>query len=278
MEYVLNPYGRRLTEDELIILVKTYQPDFIIAGTERISSRALNIMKPCVRLISRCGAGMDGIDLDYANDAGIRVMNTPDAPTAAVAELTLGIILDLLRGISKADREVRHGRFNKPMGTLLSSKVVGLIGCGRIGTHLASLLKAFGCHVIGYDAALEQHPIVKLMPFQDVIKQADIISLHIPHTIENHHIINKSVIEMMKPTAYLINAARGGLVDEEALYNALVNGQIAGAGLDCYEKEPYRGLLSKLDNVVLTAHIGSYAREARLRQEIEAVDNIIAYV
>lgn len=275
MEYVLNPYGRRLTEDELITLIEQHRPTFVIAGTERMTSKAIEVMKPYVKVISRCGVGMDGIDLEYATKAGIRVINTPDAPTVAVAEMTLGIMLDLLRGISKADRRVRRGGFDKPMGFLMSGKVVGLIGCGRIGTYLASLLKAFGCRIIGYDAALKQHPTIKILSFREVIEQAEIISLHIPYTPDNHHLINKSVLSAMKSTTYLINAARGGLIDEKALYEALVNGRIAGAGLDCYENEPYCGKLSELDNVVLTPHIGSYAREARMKQEMDAVNNIL---
>lgn len=275
LEYVLNPYGRKLTEEELISLILRHHPDYIIAGTERMSVVALDAMKPYVKLISRCGVGMDGIDLEYAKQVGIRVMNTPEAPTAAVAELTLGIMLDMLRGISKADRNIRSVHFDKPMGNLLSGKTVGLIGCGRIGSYLAKLLQVIGCQVIGYDSWLSQHPTIKLKSFLEVVKEADILTLHIPYTESNHHLIDKRILDCMKPTAYLINASRGGLVDEEDLYKALREGKIAGAGLDCFEKEPYDGKLRELDNVVLTPHIGSYAAEARCKQEMDAVENIL---
>ena len=275
LEYVLNPFGRKLTEEELISLVLQHRPDYIIAGTEKMSVRALDAMKPYVKLVSRCGVGMDGINLEYAKQIGIKVMNTPDAPTAAVAELTLGIMLDLLRGISKADRNIRCSHFEKSIGNLLFGKTVGIIGCGRIGSYLAKLLQVTGCHVIGYDPCLRKHPIIKLKPFLEVVEEADILTLHVPYTEGNHYLINKKTLDFMKPTAYLINASRGGLVNEGDLYEAIKGGKIAGVGLDCYEKEPYDGKLRKLDNVVLTPHIGSYAAEARCKQEMDAVTNIL---
>ena len=275
LEYVLNPFGRKLTEEELISLVLQHRPDYIIAGTEKMSVRALDAMKPYVKLVSRCGVGMDGINLEYAKQIGIKVMNTPDAPTAAVAELTLGIMLDLLRGISKADRNIRCSHFEKSIGNLLFGKTVGIIGCGRIGSYLAKLSQVTGCHVIGYDPCLGKHPIVKLKPFLEVVQEADILTLHVPYTESNHYLIDKKTLDHMKPTAFLINASRGGLVNEGDLYEAIKEGRIAGAGLDCYEKEPYDGKLRELDNVVLTPHIGSYAAEARCKQEMDAVTNIL---
>ncbi len=270
-----NPFGRKLTEEELIDLVRQCRPNYIIAGTERMGCLALDAMKPFVKIISRCGVGMDGIDLEYAKKIGIKVTNTPDAPTAAVAELTLGVILDLLRRISRADKGVRRGEFTKQMGTLLSCKTVGIIGCGRIGSHLAAILRKMGCRVIGSDPIVQRHPEIEMKSFDDVIREADIVTLHIPFTEENYHLIDEGVLQRMKPTSYLINAARGGLVDEGALYAALTEGRIAGAALDCYETEPYSGKLAELDNVVLTPHIGSYAREARIKQEMDAVNNIL---
>lgn len=275
LEYILNPYGRKLTESELVLLIEKYKPNYLIAGTEEMTSTTLDVMAPYVKMISRCGVGMDGIDLEYAAKVGIKVLNTPDAPTVAVAELTLGIMLDLLRGISKTDRVVRKGGFEKTMGLLLSGKVVGLIGCGRIGSHLATILKPLGCRIVGYDILVKQHTLIELMPLEKVVKHADILSLHIPYTNDTHHFINKKVLGSMKSTAYLINVSRGGIVNEGDLYEILRDGKIAGAGIDCYEKEPYSGRLTELDNVVLTSHIGSYARESRLKQEIDAVNNII---
>ena len=275
LEYVLNPYKRKLTEDELIALIELHRPTFLIAGTEKMTAKALDAMKPCVKMISRCGVGMDGIDLEYARAIQLPVANTPDAPTLPVAELTLGVMLDCLRKISFADKGIRAGRFEKPMGNLLHGKTVGLIGCGRIGTYLAKLLVPFACKIIGYDPFLATHPTIELKSFDEVVRAADILSLHIPFTEKNKNIINKDVLDRMKPTAYLLNISRGGLVNENDLVQALQKGQIAGAGLDCYESEPYHGVLTQLDNVVLTSHIGSYAREARAKQELDAVMNIV---
>ena len=281
LAYILNPYKRKLTEEELIQLVQEHKPDFLIAGTEKMTSNALDVMKPYVKMISRCGIGMDSIDLKYAKEISIPITNTPDAPTMPVAELTLGIILDLLRKISYADRSVRNGNFEKPMGNLLHGKTVGIIGGGRIGTHLAKLLAPFECEIICHDPYINRKPLFE-MKFENIIeniaKQADILTLHIPYNTENRHIINKDLLSKMKPTAYLLNISRGGLVDEEALIEALKNKAIAGAGLDCYENEPYSGELTKFDNVVLTSHIGSYAQEARLRQELDSVKNILEVI
>ena len=277
LDYILNPYKRKLTEDELIELIKEHKPDYLIAGTEKMTSKALDVMKPYVKMISRCGIGMDGIDLGYAKQINIPVTNTPDAPTMPVAELTLGVMLDLLRKITFSDKSIRNGCFEKPMGNLLYKKTVGIIGCGRIGQHLAKLLAPFECEILSYDPYIKNRPLIniKFDVFEHIVKQADILTLHIPGTPENKYIINKDVLSKMKPTAYLLNISRGGLVNEQDLLEALKNKTIAGAGLDCYEEEPYTGELINFDNVVLTSHIGSYAKEARLRQEIDSVKNIL---
>lgn len=275
LEYILNPYQRKLSEDELIELIQEYKPDFLIAGTEKITPKALNTMKPYVKMISRCGIGMDGIDLNYAKQINIPVTNTPDAPTMPVAELTLGVILDLLREITFSNNSVKSGGFKKPMGQLLHGKTVGIIGCGRIGSHLAKLLQPFECNIIGHDPFVKQHTMIQLKPFDDVVKQADILTLHIPLTPENKYIINKKTLSNMKQNAFLINISRGGLINENDLIEALTNNQIAGAGIDCYESEPYTGELINFDNVILTSHIGSYAKEARVKQELDSIKNIL---
>jgi len=275
LDYILNPYKRKLTTEELITLVKEHMPDYIIAGTENIDASALKSMKPYVKMISRCGTGMDNVDLSAAKELGIAVTNTPDAPTMPVAELALGIILDLLRKISFSDKNIRNGGFIKPMGNLLNNKTVGIIGCGRIGTHLAKLLQPFECIIIGCDNILKKHNIIQLTNFDELIAISDIITLHIPFTSENKYIIDGNVFYKMKKSAYLLNISRGGLVDEKALVNALEEGKIAGAGIDCFENEPYNGELIKFNNVVLTSHIGSYAEEARVRQELDSINNIL---
>ena len=274
---VLNPYGRKLIREELVTLLQEYQPNYIIAGIEEYDRRVLSEEAPFLKMISRCGTGVDNIDLVAARELGIEITNTPDAPTRSVAELTIAVILDLLRGVSYLDRNVRDGKFDKHMGNLLNKKTVGLVGCGRIGSSVAKLLVAFGCRVIGYDSFIDTHEDVDLVTFDELLKQADIISLHIPYTEKSKHVIDATAIEKMKDGVIVLNISRGGLVDESALYSALVSGKIKAAGVDCFEEEPYTGSLTELDNVVLTPHIGSYAIEARIEQEIASVKNILEY-
>ena len=161
------------------------------------------------------------------------------------------------------------------MGSLLNKKTIGLIGCGRIATHLAKLLQPFECEIIGFDPYISTHNLISLKSFDEVIKNADIVSLHIPYTPENKYIINIDVLKKMKKNALLLNISRGGLVNENDLIYALENNIINGAGIDCFEQEPYKGELINFNNVLLTSHIGSYASEARLKQELDSIKNIL---
>ncbi|HHW48070.1 MAG TPA: phosphoglycerate dehydrogenase [Clostridiaceae bacterium] len=269
-----NPYKRRLTEEEVISLIEQYQPVGIIAGVEPLTRKVLEKAKN-LKIISRCGIGLDSVDLEAAREFGIKVANTPDAPTASVAEFTLGLMLCILRRIHTLDALIRNGGWKGPQGNLLKDKTVGVIGCGRIGTYVAKLVKAFGCNMLGYDPFIKNHDICKMVSFDELISHSDIITLHMPYTEENRHMIGKEELSKMKKTAFLINTARGGLVDEDALYDALKSGQIAGAALDCFENEPYDGPLKTLDNVVLAAHMGASAVEGRAIMERQALDNLV---
>lgn len=271
---ILNPFKRKLTEEETINLILQYQPIGIIAGLEPLTRRVLEKANT-LRVISRCGVGLDSIDLAAAKEIGIAVTCTPEAPVNAVAELTLGLILGVSRHIPAADLSMRKGNWDRPRGMLLHGKTAGIIGCGRIGTKVSRLLLAFGCEVLGYDPYQENHEICKLVSLDNLLSNADIISLHIPYEEIGQTLIGKREIAMMKKGAILINTARGGLLDETSLYNYLANGHLAGAGLDCFEEEPYNGQLLKLKNVVLTPHIGSYAMETRGEMERQAVENLL---
>jgi D-3-phosphoglycerate dehydrogenase len=272
-DVILNPYGRKLTEEEVSDLINQYHPVGMIAGVEPLTHQVLEKAKS-LKVISRAGIGMDSVNLQAAKDLGIVVTNTPDAPTIPVAELTLGMILSLLRRIHISDASIRRGDWLRPMGNLLHGKTVGLIGCGRIGSYLAKLLSSFECIVLGCDPFINKSNNFSLVGLGKILSDADIISLHIPYNRENHHFINTERIQNMKKGTLLINAARGGLVDEDALYNALSSGHLGGAALDCFEEEPYTGKLKEFDNVLLTAHIGSYAQEGRIMMERQAVENL----
>jgi len=267
VEVKLNPFAARLTEDQVIELLGT-DTIGLIAGLEPLTKNVLQAAKS-LKVIARVGTGLDSVDLATAKQLGITVLNTPDAPTKAVAELTLAHILGLLRNVSQADRQVRVGVWKGLMGSLLETKTVGIVGFGRIGKRVATLLSAFGASVIISDAQVSKsvYPNVEL---DELCIKSDILSLHLPYNESTHHIINEKNLNLMKKGSYIVNISRGGLVDETALLAALKSGHLAGAALDCFEQEPYEGELRNLETVQITAHMGSYARETRDLMEQEA--------
>ncbi len=270
----LNPFNRKLTEEEVIALIEKYQPAGIIAGLEPLTRSVMQKANQ-LKVISRCGTGLDSVDMEAAHEYGIVVMNTPDGPTRPVAELSIGLMICLLRRIHVTNDGIRKGQWQRPMGSLLYQKTVGILGCGRIGTCVAGILLGFECRVIGHDIHQGgNHTRYTSVSMEDLLNQSDILTLHLSYSPATHHIIDREKIRMMKKGSFLINAARGALVDETALYEALESGHLSGAALDTFEEEPYRGPLSMLDNVLLTAHIGSYAKEARMLMEKQALENL----
>ena len=269
----VNPHGRRLSEDEVAELVAT-DVIAILAGLEPLTDRVLSNAKS-LRVIARCGTGLDSVDLHAASRLGIDVFNTPDAPTQAVAELTIAHMLNSLRHISTTDSNMRSGKWTPTMGSLLATKTVGLIGVGRIGSAVAKLAQAFGARVIGFDPVVSSHNSVELLSLDEVLDQADIVSLHVPINDQTHHIVNASAISRMKPGSIVVNVSRGGLIDESALHDALKSQHLSGAALDCFEDEPYSGPLLQIPGVRVTAHMGSYARETRDLMEVEASTNLV---
>ena len=269
----VNPHGRRLSEDEVAELVAT-DVIAILAGLEPLTDRVLSNAKS-LRVIARCGTGLDSVDLQAASRLGIDVFNTPDAPTQAVAELTIAHMLNSLRHISTTDSNMRSGKWTPTMGSLLATKTVGLIGVGRIGSAVAKLAQAFGARVIGFDPVVSSHNSVELLSLDEVLDQSDIVSLHVPINDQTHHILNASAISRMKPGSIVVNVSRGGLIDESALHDALKSQHLSGAALDCFEDEPYSGPLLQIPGVHVTAHMGSYARETRDLMEVEASTNLV---
>ena len=269
-----NPHGRKLTEDEAIELLDGAIG--LIAGLEPLNARVLR-SAPQLRGIARVGIGLDTVDLATAAELGIQVMNTPEPPAQAVAELTLGHILGILRHISRVDRAIRSGTWKGEFGSLLAGKTVGVIGYGRIGRRVASLIEAFGAQVVSHDPHVLDAGAT-LISLDELLELSDIISLHVPYSAENHHLLNRQRLAKMKPGAIVINVARGGLVDEDALADALRSGALSGAALDCFEQEPYSGPLSTLDNVQMTAHMGTYAVETRGQMERQAASQLVEHL
>jgi D-3-phosphoglycerate dehydrogenase len=273
LDVKLNPHGRKMTVPECIEIYQDIEG--LIAGTEPLTEEVMKSAKR-LKVISRCGTGLDNVDLDSAKRLGIKVFNTPDAPTLPVAELTVGLILDLLRRVSRMDRDLKAGRWEKMMGNLLYGKKVGIIGFGRIGQKVAELLSAFGAELAYCDIKPGSFNIkCSGMEFQEILGWADIVTLHLSVAAEQCPVIGSEQIRLMKEGAWLVNVSRGGVVDEGALYHALKDGHLSGAALDVFDKEPYKGPLKELNNVILTPHIGSYAKEARVRMELEASDNLL---
>lgn len=275
LSWRLNPHGRTLTEDEAI--EHTRGAVGLIAGTEPLTERVFAALDG-LKVVSRVGIGMDSVDRAAAERCGITVINTPDAHVDAVAELALGGILAALRHIARGDRAVRTG-WTKPMGGLLRGKTIGVVGLGKVGRALVALAKPFGVAVLAVDPVRDDAWAAahgaRYVELPELLREADVVSLHVPYHRDRHHMIGADQLAVMKPTALLVNTARGGLIDEVALAVHLRANKRAGAYLDCFEKEPYSGPLAELDNAVLTPHIGSYAREARVQMEEEAVRNLL---
>jgi len=272
-EAVVNPYGRKLRREETVELGKDAVG--MIAGTEVLDADVMEKMGR-LKVISRCGVGTDNVDLAAAKRLGIKVCNTPFGPTQAVAELTVGLVLCLIRNICLMDRELRTGLWKKRMGNLLQAKRVGIIGFGRIGQKVGQLLLSLGCQVSYCDPKVSDPKVsCPRLNLQDLLRQSHIVCIHVSGTKGNGYLLNGHELRSMKKGAWLINCARGGVVNEQALFKLLKQGHLSGAALDVFEHEPYSGPLAELDNVILTPHIGSYAREARIEMELQATKNLL---
>ncbi len=266
-----NPFKRKLTKSELLNLLSE-DVTGLIAGLEPLDREVME--KSGLKVISRCGSGMSNVDLKAADDLGIQVCSTPYGPTSAVAELTVGSILSLLRMVPVMDRDLHKGKWNKKIGLQLEGKTVVIIGFGRIGKKLASLLKPFNVTLLAVDHNLQGTVEgVEIISLEKALSTADIITIH---SSGEEQIIGEKEFKLIKKGTFLLNAARGGLVDEEFLLHALGNGIIAGAWLDTFSTEPYAGPLTEYPQVILTPHVGSYTFECRKSMEMEAVNNLIS--
>ncbi|QWE27011.1 NAD(P)-dependent oxidoreductase [Polynucleobacter sp. AP-Ainpum-60-G11] len=277
-KYFINPYGRKLSEKELIDLVPEF--DIIIAGTEKIGIDVFNAARS-LKLISRVGVGLDGIDLVAAKKNNVLISYTPDAPAPAVAELTLGLTYSLIRNIHMANVDMHRSLWKRYFGKRLCDCKIGIIGVGRIGNKVANLYAANGAQTILLnDLKVDQDKFNKFqwVDKEIIYKDADIITLHLPYTNITKDLIGAKELSMMKPEAVIINTARGGIINENALIQALKDKMIHGAAIDVFENEPYVGELSQLDNCILTAHMGSMSKDCRAKMEIEATEEAIRYL
>lgn len=268
-EVRLNPHRRRLTKTEIISLLNGV--DGLIAGLEPLDRDVLGRSR--LTVISRLGAGLSNVDLDYASEKGIRVYSTPEAPIEAVAELTVGALLSLFRHIPVMDSAMHHKKWDRRLGRQLFGKTVLIVGYGRIGRRVASLLEAFRVRLLICDPKVTSLAgNLEKVELDVGLRQADVVTLHCDG---ESLLLNDTRIARMKEGAYLLNVARGDLVDEKALLNAVREGHLAGAWMDTFSEEPYRGALAGNENILLTPHAGSYTMECRKAMEHEAVVNLI---
>jgi len=277
-EIVYNPQTRPLEAEEVIELLDGV--DGYIAGLDYITAEVISRAPESLKVISRYGAGVDRVDLEAAKAKGITVTNTPGTNAVAVCELAFGLMLSLARAIPRLDNAVKKGEWPRNNGIELAGKTLGVVGFGAIGRNLAKRARAFGMDVIAYDpyfdtAFAAQYDVAQ-KGLDEVIAGADFISLHVPLTKETKYMINEDAISRMKDGAFIINTARGGLVDEAAAAKALQSGKLGGIGLDAYEVEPVTNSpLFGLDNVVMTPHTGAHTNEAIAGMGIMAAQNLI---
>lgn len=287
-DVVVSEVDRVLGRDELIARLRSEDPDAVLCLlTDTIDEEAL-AAAPRARIFANYAVGFDNIDLEAAARRQVAVSNTPDVLTEAVAEFTVALILGLSRHVAAADRFTRAKRYEgwDPLlflGPELQGKTLGLVGSGRIGGRVAEILqRGFGMSIAYFDRQRNDHletelRVAFMSTLEELLPAADIVSLHVPLTDGTRHLINGDRLAQMKPTALLINTARGPIVEEAALAAALKDSVIAGAGLDVFEAEPaIDPTLLSLPNVILTPHIASASAEAREKMSLMAAENIIA--
>lgn len=286
-DITIGPVGHRPDDDRQWVLDHIAEYDGVIVAKMIFDKQMINTAKN-LKIISTYGVGFDHVDTEYAKENEIVVSNCPESVLRPTAELALTMILASARRIRYYDHTLREGVFLNAdeydnQGYSIEGKTLGILGMGRIGQQVARFAKALGMKVIYHnrhqlDEKIEAELDAKYVDFDELIKNADFLSLHAPATDETYHIINADVFKQMKDTAFLINVARGSLVDSDALISALKNDEIAGAALDVFENEPHpRQELVEMDNVIMTPHVGSATHVARFNLSKEAANNVLSF-
>jgi D-3-phosphoglycerate dehydrogenase len=274
------------TEINAIDLAKTaFAYDaLVVRSRTKITKEVLQAGKPRLKIVARSGVGLDNVDIEAAKVLHIQVVNSAEAPSNAVAELVLGYMLSLSRNISKGDASMKRGEWAKTKltGFELNGKTIGIVGFGRIGYLVGKKTKALGMRVLCYDVLIEglmnfvNEVGAESVSFNKLLAESDFVTIHVPLLPQTKHMINALTIAEMKRGAYIINAARGGIIEEKALVDALKSGQLAGAALDVYEEEPTNNTdLVKMENVVCTPHIGAESKEAQLGNSTIVAEKLI---
>lgn len=277
-DIIYNMQGKPLQGPEILSLIDGV--DGYIAGLDNITAEVVRQMPDTVKVISRYGAGFDRVDINACRERGIAVTNTPGVNTTAVCELAFGLMLAVARQIPMLHQSVVKGEWPRVTGMELAGKTLGIVGLGAIGKKLAVRAKAFEMQVVAFDPYLDkkfalEHD-VQCLDLPALLEQTDVISLHVPLSEKTKHMIGAAEIAHMRDGAYLINTARGGLIDEFAVAEALKSGKLGGIGLDTFESEPpIASPLFALDHVVMTPHTGAHTKEAIAAMGMLAVKNLI---
>jgi D-3-phosphoglycerate dehydrogenase len=267
-----------ISPEELLTVLPNYD-GMVVRSRTKVKKNLIDAC-PNLKVIVRGGVGLDTIDYEYAESKNIKVMNTPLASSASVAELAIGYMLMLARSLYKASAAMKTETWDKKSfeGDEIGGKILGLIGIGNIGKEVAKRANALGMTVIAYDPYVKEVDGIKLLGLDELLTQADYISLHLPKTNESANMISAAQFAKMKNGVRIINCARGGIIDENALYDALVDGKVAGAAVDVFNEEPPTDWkLAKLENVIASPHIGAATKEAQARVGAEVAEKIIAF-
>ena len=274
----LVPQGKKMSEEELIQSVGQY--DAMIVGLDKITKSIIEASKK-MKVMTKHGVGVDNIDVEAASKANIVVTNAPSTNSDAVADLTVGLFVSLARNIPFADRSVKEGGWPRIVGTQINGKVLGIIGLGQIGKRVAKRMSGFDMRILAHDIVKDEAFAKKwgvtYTSLDELLTESDFISIHVTLDASTRRMIGERELGLMKKTAFLVNIARGDIVDEEALYRALKDGKIRAAALDAFSHEPPRGSpLLNLDNVISTPHMGAYTYEALREMGMVCVRDIVA--
>ncbi|MCU0824442.1 MAG: phosphoglycerate dehydrogenase [Leptospira sp.] len=298
-EVSINPLGRKMKPMEVKDAAKDF--DALIAGTEDLTPLVESTKN--VKLISRVGVGLDSVPLEVCKTKGIAVAYTPDAVSPAVSELAVSLIIDAMRKVTYADREIRGGAWTRPYGERIGGATIGILGFGRIGKRVASHLLGYLpreiliCDLLDQKESIQHiselasniykvnqilgknwNPTsIRQVEFDTLVRESDALTIHVPFTKETNNLFNWQTLSQMKPNAVLVNTARGGIVNERDLYTVLKENKISAAAIDVFEEEPYRGPLCELENLILTQHMGSCSNDCREDMEREAAENVVGF-
>lgn len=298
-QVTVNPFGRKMKPNEVTEAAESF--DALIAGTEDLT--LLVEKSKSLKLISRVGVGLDSVPLELCKQKGISVAYTPDAVSPAVSELAVSLILDAMRKVTYADREIRRGQWTRPYGARIGGATIGILGFGRIGKRVASHLLGYlpneilACDLLDMKDSIQQLSEmssnfykmnqflgknwnltkIRQVDFSTLLQESDAITVHVPITQDTKNLFNLQSMSQMKPNSVLINTARGGIVNENDLYKVLKENLISAAAMDVFEEEPYKGPLCDLENLILTQHMGSCSNDCREDMEREAAENVVGF-